>query len=45
MVALGVDGKIDLKKERSEDTEWIYLAQYRDQFRALVSTAMNLQVP
>jgi hypothetical protein len=28
-----------------EDLDWIYLAQYRVQWRAIVNTVMNLRVP
>jgi hypothetical protein len=28
-----------------DDMDWIYLAQNRDQWWALVNTVMNLQVP
>jgi hypothetical protein len=31
--------------KRWEDVEWMHLAQDRDQWRALVNTAMNLWVP
>jgi len=35
----------DLKEIRWEGEDWIYLAQDRDKWRALVNAAMNLQVP
>jgi hypothetical protein len=34
-----------LKKIGWECQEWILLAQEREQWRALVSTVMNLQIP
>jgi hypothetical protein len=34
----------DLAETGSEDVDWIHPAQERDQWRALVSTKMNLQV-
>jgi hypothetical protein len=37
--------KIDLKEIGWDGMNWIYLAQDRDQGRALVSTMMNLRVP
>jgi hypothetical protein len=37
--------KIELREIGWDDTDWIDLAQDRDQWRALVSTVMNLQVP
>jgi hypothetical protein len=37
--------KIDLREIGCNDMDWIYLAQDRDQWRALVSTVMNLRVP
>jgi hypothetical protein len=37
--------KMDLKKIGWDDMDWIDLAQDRDQWRALVSTVMNLRVP
>jgi hypothetical protein len=37
--------KIDLREVGQDGMDWIDLAQDRDQWRALVNTAMNLQVP
>jgi hypothetical protein len=37
--------KMDLGKTGWEGMDWIDLAQDRDQWRALVSTVMNLRVP
>jgi hypothetical protein len=37
--------KIDLREIGSDGVDWIDLAQDRDQWRALVNTVMNLQVP
>jgi hypothetical protein len=37
--------KIDLREIRWDGMDWINLAQDRDQWRALVSTLMNLLVP
>jgi hypothetical protein len=37
--------KIDLRKIGWDGTDWIDLAQNRDQWRALVNTVMNLRVP
>jgi hypothetical protein len=37
--------KIDLREIGWDDMDWIDLAQERDQWRALVSTVMNLRVP
>jgi hypothetical protein len=39
------DIKMDLKALAYEGVDWIHLAQDRYQMRALVNTAMNLQVP
>jgi hypothetical protein len=39
------DIKIDLREIRWGGVNWIDLAQDRDQWRALVNTVMNLQVP
>jgi hypothetical protein len=39
------NSKIDLRKIRWDDMDWIDLAQDRDQWRALVNTVMNLWVP
>jgi hypothetical protein len=36
--------KMDLREIESDGTDWIDLAQDRDQSRALVNTVMNLQV-
>jgi hypothetical protein len=36
--------KMDLR-EGCGGADWIYLAQYRDRWRALVYTVMNLRVP
>jgi hypothetical protein len=37
--------KIDLREIGWDGMDWIDLAQNRDQWRALVDTVMNLQVP
>jgi hypothetical protein len=37
--------KTDLREIGWDDMDWIDLAQDRDQWRALVSMVMNLQVP
>jgi hypothetical protein len=37
--------KIDFRAIRGHGMDWIQLAQNRDQWRALVNTVMNLQVP
>jgi hypothetical protein len=37
--------KIDLSGTGWDDTDWIYLAEDRDQWRAVVNTVMNVQVP
>jgi hypothetical protein len=37
--------KMDLREIGWDDMDWIDLAQDRDQWRALVNTVMNLQVP
>jgi hypothetical protein len=44
----GIDGMIILKwilQKLRGSLDWIDLAQYRDSWRALVNTVMNLQVP
>jgi hypothetical protein len=37
--------KVDLRETGWDVLDWIYLAQDRDQWRALVNTVMNLQIP
>jgi hypothetical protein len=37
--------RMDLKEEMWEDVDWMHLAQYREQWRAVVNTIMNLRVP
>jgi hypothetical protein len=37
--------KMDLRETGWDGVDWIDLAQYRDQWRALVNTVMNFQVP
>jgi hypothetical protein len=37
--------KMDLREIGWDGVDWIELAQDRDQWRALVNTVMNLQVP
>jgi hypothetical protein len=37
--------KIDLREIGRDDMDWIDQVQDRDQWRALVSTVMNLRVP
>jgi hypothetical protein len=37
--------RMDLRAVGCEDVEWIYLAQDRDQWRALLNAAMKLRVP
>jgi hypothetical protein len=37
--------KMDLKEREWGGVDWIALAQDRDQWRALVNTVMNVQVP
>jgi hypothetical protein len=37
--------KINLREIGWDDMDWIDLAQNRDQWRSLVDTVMNLQVP
>jgi hypothetical protein len=36
---------MDFGESGWEDVDWIHLGQDRDQWQALVNTAMNLQVP
>jgi hypothetical protein len=37
--------KMDLREIGFGDVDWIHLAQDRDRWRALVNTAMSLQIP
>jgi hypothetical protein len=37
--------KIDVGEIEWDGVDWVNLAQYRDQWRALVNTMMNLRVP
>jgi hypothetical protein len=37
--------KMDLREIGWDGMDWIYLAQDRDQWRALVNTVMNVRVP
>jgi hypothetical protein len=37
--------KMDLRERRWGGMDWIYVAQDRGQWRALVNTVMNLRVP
>jgi hypothetical protein len=37
--------KMDLREIGWDGMDWIEMAQNRDQWRALVSTVMNLRVP
>jgi hypothetical protein len=37
--------KMDLRDIGWDDMDWIHVAQHRDQWRVLVSTVLNLQVP
>jgi hypothetical protein len=37
--------EMDLTKTGCDGMDWIYLAQNREEWRALVNTVMNLQVP
>jgi hypothetical protein len=39
------DIKMDFREKGWVGMDWIYLAQDRDQWRALVNTVMNLRVP
>jgi hypothetical protein len=37
--------KIDLREIKWDGMDWIDVPQYRDQWRALVNTVMNIRVP
>jgi hypothetical protein len=39
------NSKVDLREIVWDGMDWIDLAQDRDQWRALVSTVMNLRIP
>jgi hypothetical protein len=39
------DIRIDLREMECEGVDWMHLAQDREQWRVLVNTVMNLQVP
>jgi len=39
------NNRIDVKEVGWEGVDWTHLAEDRDQWRALVSTVMNLRVP
>jgi hypothetical protein len=39
------NNKMDLREIEWDGTDWIYLAQDRDHWRALVNTAMNFRIP
>jgi hypothetical protein len=39
------DNKLDLREIRLGGVDWIDLAQHRAQWKVLVNTVMNLQVP
>jgi hypothetical protein len=39
------NNKMDLRDAGWDDMDWIDLAQDRDQWKALMNTVMNLQVP
>jgi hypothetical protein len=40
-----VNIKIDLREIEWNGMDWVDLAQYRNQWRALVNAVMNLRVP
>jgi hypothetical protein len=37
--------RMNLREVWWEGVDWMHLAQYRDQWRAVVNTVMNLRVP
>jgi hypothetical protein len=36
---------VEILLRKQDGLDWIQVAQYRDQWRALVNTVMNIQVP
>jgi hypothetical protein len=36
---------MDLRETGCDEVDWIHVAQYRDQWLALVNTVMNVRVP
>jgi hypothetical protein len=45
VMRFGTWNTMDLREIGWDDVDWIYLAQNRDQWRALVNTIMSLRVP
>jgi hypothetical protein len=41
----GYNTKIDIREIGCSGMNWIYLAQCRDQWMALVNTTMNIRIP
>jgi hypothetical protein len=37
--------KIDLKETKSDDVDWIHLAQDRNKWRTVINTAINFWIP
>jgi hypothetical protein len=37
--------KMELRETEGDDVDWIYMAQDRDQLRALVNTVLSIRVP
>jgi hypothetical protein len=38
-------GRMDLREIEWEGVDWIYLAQDRDQWQALIKTVINIWIP